>query len=101
MDSMLDLPKEFSARMKNMLGDEFEEFAKSFGKDKFQALRINTLKTDGEIVKKTFSLKPVEWCSQGYYYGADERPGKSALHEGGAYYIQEPSAMAVVENLDV
>ncbi|MDE5548871.1 MAG: RsmB/NOP family class I SAM-dependent RNA methyltransferase [Clostridia bacterium] len=100
-ENMLDLPKEFSARMKNMLGDEFEEFAKSFGKDKFQALRINTLKTDGEIVKKTFSLKPVEWCSQGYYYGADERPGKSALHEGGAYYIQEPSAMAVVENLDV
>ena len=28
-------------------------------------------------------------------------PGKSALHEFGAFYIQEASAMAVVENLDV
>ncbi|MBD5086857.1 MAG: RNA methyltransferase [Clostridiales bacterium] len=98
---MLDLPKDFSARMKSMLGDEFEEFAKSFDKEKFQALRINTLKTDGEVVKNAFSLRPVPWCRQGYYFNGEERPGKSVLHEGGAYYIQEPSAMAVAENLDV
>ncbi|MDE5990490.1 MAG: RsmF rRNA methyltransferase first C-terminal domain-containing protein [Clostridia bacterium] len=98
---MLDLPKEFSARMKSMLNGDFDAFIASFDKDKFQGLRINTLKTDGEIVKKTFSLRPVEWCEQGYYFGSDERPGKSVLHECGAYYIQEPSAMAVAENLDV
>lgn len=98
---MLDLPKEFSARMKRMLGDEFEEFFKSFDNDKFQALRINTLKSDGEVVKREFLLRPVEWCGQGYYFNGYERPGKNVLHEGGAYYIQEPSAMAVAENLDV
>ncbi|MDE7079359.1 MAG: RsmB/NOP family class I SAM-dependent RNA methyltransferase, partial [Clostridia bacterium] len=98
---MLDLPKEFSARMKSMLNGDFDAFIASFDKDKFQGLRINTLKTDGEIVKKTFSLRPVEWCEQGYYFGSDERPGKSVLHECGAYYIQEPSAMSVAENLDV
>ena len=98
---MLDLPKEFSARMKDMLKDEFDDFIASFDKDKFQALRINTLKTDGEAVKKAFSLRLVDWCEQGYYFDGEQRPGKSVLHEGGAYYIQEPSAMSVAENLDI
>ncbi len=31
---------------------------------------------------------------------AAERPGKHPYHEAGLYYIQEPSAMAVVELLD-
>ena len=98
---MLDLPKEFYSRMKSMLDSDFDDFIASFDKDKFQALRINTLKTDGEIVKNTFSLTPVKWCEQGYYFDSEERPGKSVLHDGGAYYIQEPSAMAIADNLEV
>ena len=98
---MIELPQEFLARMKDMLGDKFDDFLSSYEKDKISALRINTLKTDGEAVKSAFALKPVPWCEQGYYYPADARPGKHVLHEAGAYYIQEPSAMAVVENLDV
>ncbi|MDE7337377.1 MAG: RsmF rRNA methyltransferase first C-terminal domain-containing protein [Clostridia bacterium] len=98
---MLDLPKEFLSRMKDMLGNEFDAFISSYDKDTFRALRINTLKTSVETVKNTFSLKPVDWCKQGYYYDETERPGKSVFHESGAFYIQEPSAMAVAENLDV
>lgn len=98
---MQGLPQSFLARMKRMLGDEYDSFVASYEKDRLCALRINTLKTDGEQVKKAFALKSVEWCDQGYYFDADERPGKSVLHDCGAYYIQEPSAMAVVENLDV
>src|SRR5699024_7515359 len=30
------------------------------------------------------------------YYSAEERPGKHVYHDAGLYYIQEPSAMAVV-----
>ena len=41
------------------------------------------------------------WCEDGYYYDAEQRPGKSVLHDGGAFYIQEPSAMAVVESMDI
>ena len=47
-----------------------------------------------------FSLKPVAWAEDGYYFDPEERPGRHPLHEAGAYYIQEPSAMSVVSLLD-
>ena len=50
---MLDLPKEFLSRMENMLGDGYDGFIKSYAKESLRSLRINTLKTDGEAVKKS------------------------------------------------
>ncbi len=38
------LPQPFLDRMKEMLGDEYEEFQASFVQEKYQALRLNTLK---------------------------------------------------------
>lgn len=98
---MLKLPQEFLSRMENTLGDEFADFLASYDKDKIQGLRINTLKSDGKVVTDEFDLKPIDWCDSGYYFNGDERPGKSALHEGGAFYIQEPSAMVAVESMDI
>ena len=98
---MLELPQEFLSRMQSMLGDEYADFLASYDKDKIQGLRINTLKSDSHTVSDEFQLRPIDWCDSGYYFNGDERPGKSVLHEGGAFYIQEPSAMAVVENLDI
>ena len=47
----------------------------------------------------------VPWCDNGYFLNNDEfneiRPGKHPLHEAGAYYIQEPSAMAPVAYMDI
>ena len=96
---MLKLPQEFLSRMENMLGEEYAEFLQSYDKDKIQGLRLNTLKCDGEAVFDEFELRPIAWCESGYYFNAEERPGKSVLHEGGAFYIQEPSATAVVESM--
>ncbi|MDE6276320.1 MAG: RsmF rRNA methyltransferase first C-terminal domain-containing protein [Clostridia bacterium] len=98
---MQKLPQEFLSRMEIMLGDEYAEFLQSYGKDKIQGLRINSLKCDGKAVFDEFDLRPIAWCDSGYYFNGDDRPGKSVLHEGGAFYIQEPSAMAVVESMDV
>ncbi len=64
-------------------------------------MRINTLKSDGRAAFDEFELRPIPWCDSGYYFNADDRPGKSVLHEGGVFYIQEPSAMAVVESMNV
>ena len=41
-----------------------------------------------------FSLERVPWAEHGYYYTAQDTPGKHPYHEAGVYYIQEPSAMA-------
>lgn len=111
------LPEKFLERMQAMLGEEYEAFLASFEKENYQALRVNPLKAGsgtGEkagsggdepgpqaILAQTFHLTPVSWEPDGYYYTAEDQPGKHPYHEAGAYYIQEPSAMAVVPLLEV
>ena len=40
---MTNLPEEFLARMKEMLGEEFPDFLASYEKSRHQGLRCNTL----------------------------------------------------------
>ncbi|MCM1025040.1 MAG: RsmF rRNA methyltransferase first C-terminal domain-containing protein [Roseburia sp.] len=47
------------------------------------------------------SLTSVPWAEDGYYYGAEDRPGRHPCHEAGIYYIQEPSAMLPASLLQV
>ncbi|MCL6452521.1 MAG: RsmF rRNA methyltransferase first C-terminal domain-containing protein [Alicyclobacillus sp.] len=42
---------------------------------------------------------PVPWAPDAFYLAADLLLGKTIQHEAGAFYLQEPSAMAVVEAL--
>jgi 16S rRNA C967 or C1407 C5-methylase (RsmB/RsmF family) len=97
------LPIEFQLRMKEMLQDEYEEFQKCFEEEKHQGLRLNPLKVDRDVFlsKTEFNLKKIPWASYGFYYEDADTPGKHPFHEAGAYYIQEPSAMAPVEYLGV
>lgn len=44
---------------------------------------------------------PVPWAKEGAYLDADSTAGAHPLHAAGAYYLQEPSAMAAVSALDV
>jgi len=66
----------------------------------WKGLRFNRKKARIETIEKLireWSLKPVPWCSTGYYYADPCRPGLSFYHDAGVFYIQEPSAMSVVE----
>lgn len=100
----MDLPAAFQDKMKLLLKDEYEAFAQSYEEERVQGLRFNTLKAgleDGAArAGELFHLKKIPWVKEGYYYGSEDRPGRHAFHEAGVYYIQEPSAMAVVELLD-
>jgi hypothetical protein len=58
------------------------------------ALRVNPLRED---FKLPWNLEAVPWCPTGYYVPEGLRPGVSPLHDAGAYYLQEASAMAVAE----
>jgi NOL1/NOP2/sun family putative RNA methylase len=116
------LPEKFLDRMQEMLEDEYDAFLQSFEQERYQALRINPLKNGihgmngignlgearaevrtvvPEVMTGAFHLTPVSWESNGYYYAKDDLPGRHPWHEAGAYYIQEPSAMAVVPLLEV
>ena len=98
----MDLPIEFLSRMQTLLKDEFDAFLKSYEQQKAYGLRINPLKCAGKLSANElpFTLTPVAWAKEGFYAVLEERPGKHSLHEGGAYYIQEPSAMSVVSLLN-
>ena len=90
------LPQEFLERMENMLGEEYPAFLKSYDIARYQALRLNPQKGDDVsfLNRGVFSLERVPWEEHGYYYTAQDTPGKHPYHEAGVYYIQEPSAMA-------
>ena len=105
IDSMT-IPDDFYERMKqSMPPEEFKAFLASYKNEPVKSLRINRLKKYSGVnapdLFQMFSLSPVEWCGNGYYYKSDTLPGKHPLHEAGAYYIQEASAMAPVQWLDV
>lgn len=98
---MVILPRDYIDRMKALLGDEYDEFIKSYEDERYYGLRVNTSKISIEDFLKLFpyELKPIPWCETGFYYKKDIKPGKHPYHAAGLYYIQEPSAMAVVEAL--
>ena len=97
------LPDRFLQRMQEELQDEYDDFLESLSGERYRALRVNTLKTNVEdfVEKVPFHLTPVPWTENGFYYKEEDKPGKSALHEAGVYYIQEPSAMAPVPSLSI
>lgn len=100
---MTEFPAEFNKRMEKLLGEEYSQFEKSCQEDRVQGLRVNLLKTDRDSFVKRFEgfgLRQVPWAEDGFFYDGETRPGKSPFHEAGAYYIQEPSAMAVVSLLE-
>ncbi|MFT9495914.1 RsmF rRNA methyltransferase first C-terminal domain-containing protein [Anaerosolibacter sp.] len=99
----MQLPIDFLNRMKSLLGDEYEDFIRSYDGSKYQGLRINTLKISVDEFQKIspFSLKPIPWTKDGFYYEEGERPAKHPYYHAGLYYIQEPSAMAPASVLDV
>lgn len=102
MSDATKLPQAFLDAMKEILKDEYDEFLESFKDTRVYGLRQNLLKTAGGDFEKAvpFSLVPVPWAREGFYYDGEDRPGRHPLHEAGAYYIQEPSAMSAVEILD-
>ncbi len=96
------LPTAYVEKQTQLLGAEYHNFISSYDQPASKGLRINTLKlTKDEFISSTpFTITSIPWCKEGFYYGADERPGKHPAHAAGLYYIQEPSAMSVVGILD-
>ncbi|MBP3907057.1 MAG: RsmF rRNA methyltransferase first C-terminal domain-containing protein [Peptostreptococcaceae bacterium] len=101
---MTKLPQQFLDEMKNILKDEYDDFIKSYEEPKTTGLRVNTLKmTKDKLVDLgLFKLNQIPWSKEGFYYDETiDRPGKNPLHEAGAYYLQEPSAMSVVPKAEI
>lgn len=99
---MVELPHAFLERMRSALGGAFGDFVSSYETPPARAIRVNTLKIGAEEFAKIspFGLSPVGWEPDGFYVDG-EGLGKTVLHAAGAYYVQEPSAMAVVPAMGI
>ncbi len=99
----MNLPEEYLAAMKDMLGDEFEDYLESFNDNRLYGLRVNTLKISPEDFLKIspFKLMPIPWIDNGFYFSEEDKPAKHPYYFAGLYYIQEPSAMTPANVLPV
>ena len=100
--SSMDLPKDFTLKFQHLLQQEAEPFFRTYDDEKKSGLRINPLKITEQkwLDVSPFSLEKIPFVKNGFYYdAAKDQPGKHPYHAAGLYYIQEPSAMFVAEQL--
>lgn len=84
---MNELPAAFLDEMEKMLGSDFPAFLKTYGEEPCRALRTRSGLLPAE------AGKPVPWYKGGVYLPQDSAAGAGILHEAGAWYLQEASAM--------
>ena len=99
---MKQLPVEFENRMKKLLGDEFEDFKKSYDEPPVRAFRVNTDKISVKDFEKInpFPTSKIPYVENGFYFEYDGI-GNHPYHHAGMVYIQEPAAMVPVESIDI
>lgn len=100
----MNLPRLFEDRMRELLGEEYEEYLQCYEKPHYSGIRVNTLKLTPEEFENIcpFSIERIPWVKNGYYYySSEEQPAKHPFYYAGLYYIQEPSAMTPASLLPV
>ena len=92
----------FLERMNNLLGPEFPAFEAAMLGSRVNSVRVNTGKIKLSELEAFVgqALERVPWCDAGVYVSHESRLGSSWLHAAGGLYVQEASAMAVVETLE-
>lgn len=99
------LPIEYEKRMRALLCDEFDDYIKALDMPPCRAVRINERKCKKEDLLSSlpFTTEKIPYCDNGYYINAaeDDKLGALPYHHAGAFYVQEPAAMAPVCALDI
>lgn len=91
-------PEGFLAVVAPLLGDGLGDFIASYRHLPRRALRFS-----GRGPRPAFlpNAQAVPWAQNAVYLEPGQRPGAHALHWAGAFYVQEPSAMAAAAALFV
>lgn len=100
----MNLPSVFEEKMKELLGEEFDEYIACYDEPRYYGLRVNTGKISVEEFQKIcpFEITPIPWIENGFYYDGDRiSPAKHPYYFAGLYYLQEPSAMTPANRLPV
>ena len=99
----MKLPEKYVQEIKALLGEEYGEYEKCLEGRSACGLRVNNAKiSTEEFLKLTpFSMSPVPWVENGFYYNEEDALTKHPHYHAGLYYIQEPSAMIPASRLPV
>ena len=102
-DKIQTLPLPFLERMKEMLGDDYDAFLKSYKNPRTYGLRVNTAKLSCQDFQalSLFPIRPIPWINTGYFYEEESRPARCPYYQAGLYYLQEPSAMTPASRLPI
>lgn len=85
----------FARQMEALLGQGAADFWAGMDAPHWRALRLNPLKKGALELTLPWAADPVPWEPYGrLLLDPEARPGRSLLHHAGAFYLQEPSAMA-------
>ncbi len=99
---MKELAREYTDRMKKLLGSDFNDYMKALEETPVRAFRVNTEKISVEDFEKinVFSSERVPYVENGFYLDYD-KIGNHPYHHAGMIYVQEPAAMAPAECVDI
>ena len=96
------LPEAFVSRMRAQLGCSADAYFAALEAPFQRGLRLNPRKPLPIQAQNAIDglLEPIPWhAALGRYLSPESSAGSDPLHEAGAYYLQEPSAMAPVSVL--
>jgi NOL1/NOP2/sun family putative RNA methylase len=95
----MKLPELFLKRLESYLPNEgFSSFLESYLKPSVQGIRLHQ---DPNQFLHQLCSKPIPWHPLGRYVSDGLINGNHPYHHAGAFYFQEPSAMAVVPMMNI
>ena len=96
------LPSAFEERMRPLLRAEYPAFLSAMQEDPaVKGLRVNRHKLSPTCfyAAGVFPVQPIPYVEEGFYLPEGTEAGKHPYHHAGAYYLQDPGAMATVAAL--
>ena len=102
-EKKLNLPEEFLAEMRDLLGENYEKYLSAMQDSPSRSLRVNTKKIGVQEFLKASNLplKKLSFASDGFLVLTDEKLGGDFAHLAGLYYMQEPSSMLPVISSEI
>ena len=97
------LPAEYAARMKRLLGADYDRYVESLARPPVRGITVNTDKISADEFARNFGfpIKPSGFSDDCFILTDDVKTGRSPFHHGGAVYVQEPGAMLPVIAADL
>ncbi len=98
----MELPIAFTDRMRRLLGEDYARFYEALTTGQaVKGIRVNDRKvsTDRLVRFLPFETEAIPYIPNGLIVPSEAHAGKSVFHHAGAYYMQDPGAMATIAAL--